>query len=162
MKRILLLLMMCFVLTGCGRIKEKNILKELKREFDKSDGYQLSGNLSVCNHDEVYEYTVDVSYLKDHYYKVILTNTANDHTQIILKNDDGVYVLTPSLNKSFRFQSDWPYQNSQIYLLDALLRDLEKDENRIFEKKEDTYIFRTEVHYPNNSRLTEKLQNSAV
>ena len=157
MKKILLLFVIfCFALTGCSRFHKGNVLKEFQKKFDKSSGYQLSGRLSVTNNDEVYEYDVDVSYLKDHYYKVTLTNTMNDHTQIILKNDDGVYVLTPSLNKSFRFQSDWPYQNSQIYLLDALLRDLEKDENRTFDVKKDTYVFKAKVHYPNNSKLAEE------
>lgn len=159
MKRIcLLLIVFCLALTGCKKMDEKNILKEIQKAFDKSKGYQLSGDLSVRNNDEIYQYRVKVSYLKDHYYKVELSNTANNHTQIILKNDEGVYVLTPSLNKSFRFQSDWPYQNSQIYLLDAILRDLEKDENTVFEKKEDSYIFQANVHYPNNTKLiTEKV-----
>ena len=30
-----------------------------------------------------------------------------DQSQIILRNEEGVFVLTPALNKSFRFQSDW-------------------------------------------------------
>ena len=56
------------------------------------------------------------AYLKKDKFRVGLTNKTNNHEQIILKNDDGVYVITPSLNKSFKFQSDWPYNNSQIYL----------------------------------------------
>ena len=156
MKKILLLLMVgCFLLTGCYG-GDNNVLKEVQKKFDKSSGYQLMGDLSVTNNDEVYQYEVEVFYLKDGYYKVTLTNTMNQHTQIILKNDEGVYVLTPALNKSFRFQSDWPYQNSQIYLLDALLRDLEKDENKSFEKKNDQYSFKAKVHYPNNSKLIEE------
>ena len=34
-----------------------------------------------------------------------------DGEQIILKNDEGVYVLSPNLNKSFKFQSKRPYNN---------------------------------------------------
>ena len=155
MKKIgIVLLLFCMFLTGCGKNDEKNILKEIRKDFDKSSGYQLSGDLSVQNNDDIYQYRVNVSYLKDHYYKVELTNINNNHTQVILKNDDGVYVLTPSLNKSFRFQSDWPYQNSQIYLLDAILRDLEEDEKRVLTKQDDLYIFQANVHYPNNSKLT--------
>ena len=37
-----------------------------------------------------------------------------------------VRVLTPTLNKSFKFQSDWPYNNSQVYLLQTLLSDIQK------------------------------------
>jgi len=46
----------------------------------------------------------DLAKKKKDMYKVSLTNKANNHEQIILKNNDGVYVLTPSLNKSFKFQ----------------------------------------------------------
>ena len=64
-----------------------------------------------------------------------------------------VYVLTPSLNKSFRFQSDWPYNNSQIYLLDALLNDIERDDKKKFTINNDKYVFETNVKYPNNAKL---------
>ena len=83
-----------------------------------------------------------------------LTNIANNHTQVILKNKDGVYVLTPALNKSFRFQSDWPYQNSQIYLLDAIVHDIENDKSLIFKQQDDGYLFQVKVHYSNNVKLT--------
>ena len=29
-------------------------------------------------------------------------------------------MVTPSLNKSFKFQSDWPYNNSQVYLINSI------------------------------------------
>lgn len=158
MKKIslIVLFLFCLLVTGCFGNTEKNVLGDFRNKLNKSKGYQLTGNLSVNNNDEVFKYDVEVLYLKDHYYKVTLTNQDNQHTQIILKNDDGVYVLTPALNKSFRFQSDWPYQNSQIYLLEALLRDLENDKDLSFEKKDDNYVFKAKVHYPNNSKLIEE------
>ena len=64
-----------------------------------------------------------------------------------------VIVLTPSLNKSFKFQSEWPYNNSQIYLLQTILKDLESDDNRVFEENENEYIFTATVNYSNNSEL---------
>lgn len=65
-------------------------------------------------------------------------------------------VLTPSLNKSFKFQSDWPYNNSQIYLLQTLLKDIEDDTDKIIEEKEGTYIITTKVNYPNNKNLVKQ------
>ena len=154
MKRILLLMVVaCMLLTGCGKNSQKDVLKEFNKKFEKSSGYKVEGNLSINNNDEVYNYDVEVCYKKDDYYKVTLTNTSNSHTQVILKNDDGVYVLTPSLNKSFRFQSDWPYNNSQIYLIDAILNDIKNDEEKSFSKKNNEFIFQTKVNYPNNSKL---------
>ena len=142
-----------FCLTGCGEYSKKDIIKELNKKISNNDGYILEGNLEILNNDEVYSYDVSVGYKKDNYYKVSLTNKANNHTQVILKNDEGVFILTPSLNKSFKFQSDWPYSNSQIYLLEAILNDIKNDDNREFVKTESGYEFITEVNYPNNDKL---------
>ena len=64
-----------------------------------------------------------------------------------------VSVVTPSLNKSFKFQSDWPYNNSQVYLLNSIIEDLEEDEDREFKTKGDGYYLSSSVNYPNNKSL---------
>lgn len=64
-----------------------------------------------------------------------------------------VYVLTPSLNKSFKFQSDWPYNNSQSYLFQTLLKDIKNDEERLFEENDNEYTYITDVNYSNNRDL---------
>ena len=67
-----------------------------------------------------------------------------------------VYVLTPSLNKSFKFQSDWPYNNSQTYLLQTLLSDIQNDKNKEFKETTKNYVFTTAVNYPNNTDLVKQ------
>lgn len=61
--------------------------------------------------------------------------------------------MTPALNKSFKFQSDWPYNNSQVYLLQSVLNDIKNDDKRQFKSKNGNFIFNTEVNYPNNRKL---------
>ena len=152
MKRIFIVLFICCLLiTGCS--STKNIKKNFVNRVDGANSYKLNGTLSINNNDDVYNYSVEVGYKKDDYYKVALKNKANNHVQIILKNDDGVYVLTPSLNKSFKFQSDWPYNNSQIYLLDAISSDIKNDKDSEISKKDNKYFLLTKVNYSNNSRL---------
>ena len=153
-KLIILIIIFSIFLTGCGKYSQNNIIRELENKYNKSNGYKAIGNLSITNNDEVYNYDVEVCFKKDDYYKVTLTNTSNNHTQIILKNNDGVYVLTPALNKSFKFQSEWPYNNSQIYLIDALIKDLKNDKNKKLIRNKNQYTFKTKVNYPNNSKLT--------
>ena len=97
-----------------------------------------------------------MSYKKSDLYKVSLTNTANNYEQIILKNNDGVYVVTPSLNKSFKFQSDWPYSNSQIYLLKSIVNDIKNDNNKTYKETKNGYVFTTKVNYPNNKKLVKQ------
>ena len=152
MKKIFIILLICFMfLCGCGKIDDKDFIKKIKDNIKGS--YSLEGSLSMTNNDDVYNYDVSVSYKKDDYYKVSLTNVSNNHTQVILKNNDGVYIVTPSLNKSFKFQSDWPYDNSQIYLLEALINDIESDSDYKFVYEDDKFIFKTKVNYPNNKML---------
>ena len=152
MKRIFIILFICCLLiTGCS--DTKNIKKNFVNRVDGANSYKLNGTLSINNNDDVYNYSVEVGYKKDDYYKVTLKNKANNHVQIILKTDDGVYVLTPSLNKSFKFQSDWPYNNSQIYLLDAISSDIKNDKDSEISKKDNKYFLMTKVNYSNNSRL---------
>lgn len=154
MKKVFILLVtMLFLVSGCGKQTEKDIINNLEKKINKASSYKISGDLEIVNNDDVYNYDVEVSYKKGDFYKVSLTNTANNHTQIILKNSEGVYVLTPSLNKSFKFQSDWPYSNSQIYLLSALLNDIKNTENRNFKEIKNGYAFSTNVNYPNNPKL---------
>ncbi len=151
-----LLVLVCFLVTGCGKNNESDVLKKLNKKVDDGKGYVLTATLEVLNNDDIYNYEVETAYKKDDYYKITLTNTSNNHEQIILKNDDGVYILTPSLNKSFKFQSDWPYNNSQIYLLQSIISDLENDEDKTFKKNGKNYIFTSSVNYPNNRDLVKQ------
>ncbi len=144
---------MLFFINGCGKYSENDVIKDLENKINKLNAYKLSGELEIINNDDVYNYDVEVSYKEKKFYKVTITNVDNNHTQVILKNNDGVYVLTPSLNKSFKFQSDWPYSNSQIYLLSALLNDIKNSDDRTFKKIDNGYIFSTNVNYPNNKKL---------
>ena len=153
MKKFCLFLCICFLLSGCGKYTVKDAEKDLEKKINKLDAYNLTGEMEIINNDDVYKYDVDASYSKSDMFRVSLKNKTNNHEQIILKNSDGVYVLTPTLNKSFKFQSDWPYNNSQVYLLQTLLSDIQSDENKEFKETSDNYIFTTSVNYPNNSDL---------
>ena len=155
MKKVLLsiLLVLTLLLTGCGKKGESYVINELSKKIEKSTSYYIEGKMELMNNEDIYEYDVKVSYKKGDYYKVDLTNTKNNHEQVILRNDEGVYVVTPSLNKSFKFQSDWPYNNSQSYLVSSLLEDIKEDTNKIYEEVNAGYVITTKVNYPNNQKL---------
>lgn len=160
MKKKILFLMIFFLtllLVGCGKYGEDDAIKDFKKKIEKADSYRVTGTLEITNNDDTYQYKVDASYKKNDNYRVSLINKSNNHEQIILKNSDGVYVVTPSLNKSFKFQSDWPKNNSQIYLLSSILNDIKNDSERKFTEKNGNYIFTTKVNYPNNTELSKQV-----
>lgn len=157
MKKILFSIMMVLLLvSGCGKNSETSVINDLEKRINKASAYKVTGVLEIVNNDEVYTYDVEVSYKKNNNYRVSLTNQANNHTQVILKNSDGVYVLTPALNKSFKFQSDWPYSNSQVYLLKSLINDIKDTKDRGFKDVKSGYSLSTKVNYPNNSKLVKQ------
>ncbi len=62
-------------------------------------------------------------------------------------------VITPSLNKSYRFESNWPNNSSQSYILASLVNDVTKDKDTVVESKNNQYVIKSLVNYPNNSDL---------
>ena len=147
-KKILFILLVgVFLLSGCGKNSESSIIKDLEKKINNSKSYYIEGTLEIVNNEDLYTYDVKVSYAKGDNYKVNLTNKVNNHEQVI---------LTPRINKSFKFQSDWPYNNSQVYLLKPLLDDILSDENRTFTKDGDNYKLVVAANYPNNSKLVKQ------
>ncbi len=157
-KKLLFLIMIIgvFAISGCGKNSESDVIKDLTKKINDSKAYYVEGTLEIVNNEDVYTYNVNVSYKEKDNYKVSLVNTVNNHEQIILRNSDGVYVVTPRINKSFKFQSDWPYNNSQVYLLGPLLDDITNDANRTFEKVNDGSKIIVAANYPNNSKLVKQ------
>lgn len=157
-KKLLFLIMIIgvFAISGCGKNSESDVIKDLTKKINDSKAYYADGTLEIVNNEDVYTYNVNVSYKEKDNYKVSLVNTVNNHEQIILRNSDGVYVVTPRINKSFKFQSDWPYNNSQVYLLGPLLDDITNDANRTFEKVNDGSKIIVAANYPNNSKLVKQ------
>ena len=142
-----------FLITGCFGKNKNDVIGNFKKEVNKMNSYYITGDLKIYNNEDNYTYDVEVSYKKDDNFRVSLKNKTNDHEQIILKNKEGVYILTPSLNKSFKFQSEWPYNNSQSYLLQTILTDIENEDDPKVETEGDYRIVKTKVMYSNNTEL---------
>ena len=153
-KYLILIMIMLLTLTGCGSYKLEDAVNDFTKKVENSKSYKLNCTMEINSGDEIFTYNIDAYYLKDDYYKVILVNQTNNHEQVILKNKEGLYVVTPSLNKSFKFDSVWPENSSQAYLLKNLVNDLKNDNEKEFEKLEKGYILKSKVNYPNNEELS--------
>ena len=157
MKKVLLLSFLLFFLVGCSNRSQSKVTNNLIKKYKNSSGYKIVGDLEITNNDEVYNYNVTSTYDKRNgFYKIVFVNKSNDFEQIILKNSDGVFLLSPSLNKSFKFNSNWPYNNSQLYLFETLINDIKSTNDLKFEFKDNKYIYYTNVNYPNNRKLVKQ------
>ncbi len=140
-------------LTGCMEKSKEDVVADLNTKVEKMTGYKAQAKLSIKTGTEPQVYEVDIWHDKPSYYRVSLKNGKKDQSQVILRNDEGVFVLTPALNKSFRFQSDWPQNSSQAYLYESLVRDIVKDKEAVFKKTDKYYVFETKTNYQNHNML---------
>lgn len=151
------LVLLVAVLVGCGSKSQEDVLEALSEKAEKVKGYKMTAKMKFESGEEPQLYNVEIWHKKPSYYRIKIDSENNDQSQIILRNDEGVFVLTPALNKSFRFQSDWPENNSQIYLYDSLVNDVLNDGERTFTAKEDTYVFKTKTNYQNKNLFEQEI-----
>ncbi len=129
MKKILSVLMLCLMLlfSGCSKKETADELTRVTTYLSELKSYSLTSTMTIHRSDKNVSIRVGVDYLSPSYYKVSFTSQDNNE-QLIIKNDNGVYVLTPSLNKQFKFDSDWPLNSSHAYLLEAICKDIKADQ----------------------------------
>ncbi len=158
MKKILSFIFILTLIVGCGKITEDEVPVELGKKVSDIDGYFARALMEVERGNDVKKYDLEISYSAPEYFKVKMVNQDSNSTQMILKNDDGVFVITPELNKSFQFQSEWPLNTSHAYLYQSIVSDIMNDENTTVVIEDDEIIVRSEVDYKTNSDLkTQKI-----
>ena len=151
-KYIILFGALLLLITGCGKKDMTNVKDSFIKNVEKRNTYLIKGTMNIISNEDTFTYTITAAKNKEDY-RVELVNQINNHEQIILKSKNEVYVVTPSLNKSFKFQSEWPDNGSQAYLLNSLVHDIKNDAEAKVEKHEDGFIITAKVNYPNNANL---------
>lgn len=146
----LLVVVIAIVLAACGAPSKENVTKKLSDKWNDSKGYELQATMEIKTGSEPRLYDVDVWHTKPDFYRVHVTQSGKDESQMIVRNEDGVFVVTPSLGKTYKFQSDWPAQNSQAYLIGALSEDITADKSATMTEEDDAFVFETETR--NNHR----------
>lgn len=163
MRRItwVLAIVMCVsaFLAACGGKNSADVLEDLKKRQGGLKSYHGVGVMTLHGGEAPQVYDVEVCYMAPHYYRIELTNSKKDISQIVLRNDDGVFVLTPHLKKSFRFQSDWPNNQGQAYLYQTLVDAVVKDNERklVEDKGTGAYVFEVAGNYQNHSFAKQKI-----
>jgi outer membrane lipoprotein-sorting protein len=155
-KRLLLVitgLLVVFLLAACGSKSKDDVVKELNGKLNDLSGYKVDAKMTLKMGTESQVYNVEIWHKDPTFYRVNLKNAEKDQSQMILRNDEGVFVLTPALKKSFKFQSDWPQNSSQAYLYESLIKDIVEDKEAKFSSTKEHYVFETKTRYQNNSML---------
>ncbi|MBB6454185.1 outer membrane lipoprotein-sorting protein [Salirhabdus euzebyi] len=147
-------LILILLLSACGEKSKQDVVDSLEQKVEEMDGYKAQAKMNLKTGEEVQSYEIDVWHKKKDFYRVQLNNPNSEKgNQIILRNNEGVFVLTPALNKSFKFQSEWPDNTSQPYLYTSLVNDILKDKEAEFKKTDNHYVFTTKTNYQSNKNL---------
>ncbi|SDX33430.1 Outer membrane lipoprotein-sorting protein [Marininema mesophilum] len=149
---VVILSVIAFV-SGCGKKSSEEVVGDLSKRTDSMESYKSVGKMKIHTGNALQEYDVEVWYKQPNFYRVSLKNTKKDVTQILLRNEQGVFVLTPQLEKSFRFQSDWPENSGQVYLYQSLLESIIDDSKRKMSHSKNNYQFEVAANYPQNQSL---------
>ncbi len=115
--------------------------------------YELVCNLEMLDNDELKSYQATTTYAsieEKEYYKVELYDKSLNQAQTIVRNESGVFVLTPSLNQAFQFKSEWPNNSPKPYIYQSLLSFLDNNKP---EKVKDGYIVNGNMSYENDERV---------
>ncbi|MBP1950648.1 LolA family protein [Virgibacillus litoralis] len=142
------------VLAACGEKSQEDVVEKLESKLEAMNGYKAKAEMKMNTGQEDQKYNINIWHKKKDFYRVELTNDQDKKgSQIILKNEDGVFVLSPALNKSFKFQKEWPENGSQPYLYQSLVNDVMKDKEASFKVSDNYYIFETKTNYQSNNNL---------
>lgn len=154
-KYIAIIVGVAIVLIGgfCFFKFKSSSLDKLMKEASAYKNYQLVCNMEMLENDELKSYQVTSTYGKiddKDYYKVELYDKSLNQAQVIVRNDDGVFVLTPSLNQAFQFKSEWPNNSPKPYIYQSLLSFLKDNKP---EKVKDGFIVNGDMTYENDERV---------
>lgn len=152
MKKIIMCALLLFSLVACSGKDNKNYKEELISYSSELKEYNLKAQMSVFKDEGETSFDVVVDYLNPNYYKVRLQNKNTNNIQVIVKNDDGVFVITPEMNKQFKFNSDWPLNSSHAYLYQSIIKDITNDNTTTIMTEDDNYIIKSSVNNKTNAK----------
>ena len=154
LKKILISIVF-LMLIGLGVWKiffnQESIADKIKNVTENLNSYNLEANMELINGEEKRDFTVKVSYLKTQdqdYFRVSLYDKNINQEQIMLRNQHGVYVLTPSLNQAYNFKSGWPLNSAKPYIYQSLLEVFNGDYD--IEKLDDGFVVTTQINFKNS------------
>ena len=150
-----------YILIGAGALiiivclflfRPSSFTKKADQVFNDLNSYTLKGEMEINKGEDIKNYLVEINFKKgdnDQYFKVSLFDKNLNQEQILLRNKEGVFVITPSLNQIFKFEGEWPLNSPKPYLIQTMY-DIIKQEDSISEKTKDGTLIKSKVNYPNN------------
>lgn len=147
-----LLAVVVLVLAGFKIFSNRDTVPEKIMDVKNNlTSYHMEANMETLTHDDKRNFYVCIDYKKDNdkdLFRISLLDKNINQQQIMLRNKDGVYVLTPSLNQVYTFTGDYPLNSQKPYLFHSMLEALDSEYN--IEKVSDGYLLSFVPKYENS------------
>ncbi len=154
-KKYILIASSIVLILGVGLLfkMKSHSFKDAMKDVSKMKSYEFVSQMEMIENDELKSYQVTTTYAcidDQEYYKVELYDKSINLAQIIVRNKEGVFVLTPSLNQAFQFQSDWPNNSPKPYIYHSLITFLKENKH---EKIKEGYQVIGDIVFENDKRI---------
>lgn len=146
------LVVLVLVLAGFKLFYKKDSVPEKIMSIRENlTSYHMEANMELSSNDDKRVFYVTVDYKKDadnDLFRISLLDKNINQEQIMLRNKEGVFVLTPSLNQVYTFTGDYPLNSQKPYLYHSMLSAL--DGTYDIEKVNDGYLLNFVPKYENS------------
>lgn len=150
------ILVLSIGLTGCGKRTQESVMKDLQGVQKDLKSYESKAMMQVQTPQSSTKYYIETSYQAPHNYRIALGNEKKEITQVIIRNDEGIFVVNPQLKKSFRFKGDWTEnQGGHVYLYHAMVNRILEVKDKEFSMKDGTVTFEMSMT-PENPLITKQ------
>ena len=154
LKRIIIIvIVMGLVAFGVIKLienKTSNVEKSALETLESLESYYMEASMDFYKGEDSRTYIVKVSYKNNedgNLFKVSMFDKASNQEQIIIKNNDGVYVLTPALNQAYKFNGSWPLNGHKPYLYHSMVETMQSDCD--ISKLDDGYLITSVPEFKN-------------
>lgn len=132
-----------------------SIAKKINTLQENLESYQLEATMQMMDGEDLKKFNVVASYQKigeEDCFRVDLEDQSSHQQQKIIRNQDGVFVVAPALNRAFQFKSEWPFNSFKPYIMQSIIKIFDGEYES--EKISDGYLVSAPLSYSSDPRVT--------
>jgi outer membrane lipoprotein-sorting protein len=148
------------LVAGCGITPSKhNMVSKLQSEANKLDdqNYKSTAMMTVQMDNNSQTYYIETWFESPDVYLIKLGDANKHINQIIVHNKNGMFIVSPSLQKVFRFNGNWAQNQGHIYLYDQILQQIVDSKDLKMTKSGGQYTFTMPITPANDVVVKERV-----
>lgn len=153
-RRILLFMSVIgmLLLVGCKSEDAEDVYEEIVQVGENLTTYQAEAEMQVLTASGEEHVLLRISRLDD-FYHIDLTDEARGLKQTLVRNADGVFLLTAN-EAPEPFRMEWSYDRPQLYLLSTVIDTLKAYPEASFEEQDAGYVYNIQAPLEEDPDLT--------